>query len=247
MSLPIVNQPEPPSVPGYPRPLTSVHQIEVTSHCNLRCRYCPSPKLEQHRGQAKQHMTIDTFAKALDWCRHFEAQGTQGELSLTGIGETLLHPEWRELVAMAREALPGNFINFSTNGLLLDDEACAYLASLKVGVFVSLHRPEKAGPALNAARRHGILVDVNASAATSAFDWAGQVDWEVTARPDPCEWLRSGWCNVLVDGRVTRCCLDAAGSGVFATLDDDPADQVTSPFGLCQSCHMQIEPPPEVA
>jgi hypothetical protein len=106
---------------------------------------------------------------------------TQGELSLTGIGETLLHPEWADLVRLAREALPTNYINFSTNGLLLTDSVCEVLAEHGIRVWVSLHRPEKAGPALNRAARWGILDGPNASAATSSFDWAGQIDWEVTA------------------------------------------------------------------
>lgn len=222
---------------SYPRPVTSVHQIEVTTLCNLRCVYCPSPRLEQHRGQPKQHMTLDVFERALAWARHFAREGTQGELSLTGIGETLLHPDWQTMVRLAREALPDSFINFSTNGLLLDDEACEFLASQRCAVFVSLHRPEKAGPAIEAAKRHGILMTHNASAAISSFDWAGQVDWHVSAPRSPCEWLRDGWCAVLVDGRVTRCCLDAAGSGAFAHVDDDPAGVVTSPWSLCESCH----------
>lgn len=205
--------------------------------------YCPSPKLEAIREQAKTHMTLETFERALEHIRHYQAQGTQGELSLTGIGETLLHPHWREMVSRAREVLPGNFINFSTNGLLLDDDACAFLASEGVGVFVSLHRPEKAGPAINAARRHGIFVGDNASAALSSFDWAGQVEWEVTAAPGPCDWLKDGWANVLVDGRTTACCLDAGAKGVFGHVDDEPGSWKTAPFSLCNDCHLYpVEP-----
>jgi hypothetical protein len=223
--------------PQYPRPVTQVHQIEVTTQCNLRCVYCPSPKLEAHRGQPKQHMTLDTFERALEWCDYFQRKGTQGELSLTGIGETLLHPDWKDMVRLARETLPSNFLNFSTNGLLLDDDACAHLAEYGFGVYVSLHRPEKAGRALERAKKHGILMTYNASAAISSFDWAGQVDWYVSADRSPCEWLREGWCNVLVDGRVTRCCLDATGKGTFAHVDDDPGRAVTSPWDLCSTCH----------
>jgi MoaA/NifB/PqqE/SkfB family radical SAM enzyme len=152
---------------AYPRPITSVHQIEPISACNLRCVYCPSKDLEEIRNQPKMNMGLDVFERALHWCKHFEAQGTQGELSLTGIGETLMHPQWREMVRMAREALPGNYLNFSTNGILLDDAACEHLARYGFRVWVSLHRPEKAGPAMNRAARHGILDGPNASAAIS--------------------------------------------------------------------------------
>jgi hypothetical protein len=147
---------------------------------------------------------------------------------------------------MAREALPRNFICFSTNGLLLDDEACAYLREHLVAVFVSLHRPEKAGPAINAARRAGILVDTNASAATSSFDWAGLLadKWEVTAASTPCEYLRSGWGVVLADGRITSCCLDATGAGVVGHVDDEIGSLSIKPWGNdkqgCETCHMTV-------
>jgi hypothetical protein len=235
-----------PQVAGYPRPITAIHQIELTTHCNLRCTYCPSPKLDQpqFRDAPKSNMDMATFKRALVWCRHFHDQGTQHELSLTGIGETLLHPDWRDMVALARKVLPNTYINFSTNGLLLDDDACAFLAKHSVKVYVSLHRPEKAGPAVEAAKRHGIIDDVNASASISAFDWAGQVDWFVSAAETRCEWLYAGWGNVLVDGRISTCCLDAAGKGIVGHVADDPADgAVVQPWGLCASCHMvAIEP-----
>lgn len=221
----------------YPRPIEQIHQIEVTTLCNLRCVYCPSPKLEKYRGQPKQHMTMDTYERALYWCSSLPAQA---ELSITGIGETLLHPDWRDMVAMARRALPENFINFSTNGLLLNDEACEHLAEHSIGVYVSLHRPEKAGRAIEAAKRHAIYISENASAALSAMNWAGQLDWIVSAPRSPCQWLQQGWGAVLVDGRITTCCLDASGKGVVGHVDQEPGTVTIKPYELCASCHMDV-------
>lgn len=226
----------------YPRKIATVKQIEVTTHCNLRCVYCPSRKLEQIRGQSYQHMSLETFADALEWATFFREQGTQGELSLTGIGETLMHPDLFELVRMARETLPASFINFSTNGLNLTDEMCEVFAGYQIGLYVSLHRPEKAGLAIEKAKRYGIYVTANGSAATSAFDWAGQVDWYVSAPSSPCDWLRDGWCNVLVDGRITACCLDAGAQGVVGSVADKHlmGELGIKPFSLCSTCHMTV-------
>jgi hypothetical protein len=246
LDLPMAPSPPVPDVPGYPRPLTAIHQVEVSTFCNLRCTYCPSKDLHKakFRGVPAQHMTLETFERALAWCKHFDAQGTQHELSLTGIGETLLHPRWTDLVILAREALPDTYINFSTNGLLLDAAACEHLANYDVRVYVSLHRPEKAGPAINRAREYGIIDDVNASAAISSFDWAGQVDWEVSASADRCEWQYQGWGNVLVDGRISSCCLDAAAKGIIGHIDDDPAlGALQRPFSLCGPCHQVLVEP----
>jgi Radical SAM superfamily len=227
----------------YPRPVEAFHQIEVTTFCNLRCVYCPSRHLDRpkYRNQPKQDMELAVYERALEWCSHFAEAGTQKELSITGIGETLMHPEWRTMVRLAREALPEAFINFSTNGLLLDDEACEVLAEQSCGVYVSLHRPEKAGPAIECAKKHGILVGLNDAAATSAFDWAGQLDWIVSAPPDPCGWLGAGWAAVLVDGRVTTCCLDAAAKGVVGHVDDEIEEGMyLKPYSLCNTCHMTV-------
>jgi hypothetical protein len=233
----------------YPRPITSIHQIELSSHCNLRCVYCPSKDLDKPRdqggfGREKLHMSIAHFRRALEWAVYFEQRGTQGELALTGIGEAIMHPHFVSFLAAAREALPDNLITFSTNGLLLTDELCARIAPFNPRVYVSLHRPEKAKPAIDAARKHGLLADTNAAFATDAFDWAGTLDWSVSIPEDAvtCEYLRTGWSVVLADGRITTCCLDAAGDGVVGHVDDELGSLAIGPWGDesagCRACHM---------
>ncbi|HEV8642064.1 MAG TPA: hypothetical protein VGV13_13270 [Methylomirabilota bacterium] len=121
---------------------------------------------------------------------------------------------------------------------------CAALAPYRPQIHVSLHRPEKAGPAIEAAKRHGLLGGLNPAPMTRAFDWAGQVDWFVSAPPMVCEFLRSGWGMALVDGRITTC-LDASAKGVIGHVDD-PFESLTrpgtglAPFSLCSPCHMQV-------
>lgn len=226
----------------YPRTIETVHQVEITTFCNLRCVYCPSPKLEKIRGQEKQHMSLATFKVAMEWAAFFDARGTQKELSLTGIGESLLHPELPEIIRLARETLPERFINFSTNGIGLTDDICKVLARYGVGVYVSLHRPEKAGLAIEMLRKHGLFMAANAGAAVSSFDWGGQVDWPVSAPSTTCDWLLDGWCNVLVDGRITTCCFDAAAGGVVGSVFDKHlmGELGTRPHGLCETCHLNV-------
>lgn len=184
-------------------------------------------------------MLWETFLAALDLVRHYVQQGSQTELSLTGIGESLMHPQFVEAVAEARAVIgPDRPLVITTNGLLLDEAMCRDLAPFRPQVFVSLHRPEKAGPAVELAKKYGILHGVNASAAISAFNWAGQIDWHVSAPRTKCEYLRAGWGVVLVDGRVTTCCLDASGAGVVGTVWDIPEKLMLKPYSLCSTCHM---------
>lgn len=193
-------------------------------------------------------MTWDVFEASLRLVDYYVRQGTQTELSLTGIGESLLHPRFLEMVAECRAVIgPERQLTITTNGLLLDDALCAALVPFRPAVFVSLHRPEKAALAMVAAKKYGLLAGRNTAFADSAFDWAGyQKNWTpvVSAPKIKCEYLRSGWAVVLVDGKIATCCLDADGSSVIGTVWDDPETLHLAPWGSadkgCQACYMEV-------
>src|ERR1044072_6043239 len=117
--LPI--RPKQPVVRGqkYPRPIESIHQIEISSRCNLRCVYCPSKDLDKPvadcgSGREKVDISMAHFERALEWAQQMHVRGTQGELALPGLGEALLHSDFVDFVRLAGAALPQNRINFST-------------------------------------------------------------------------------------------------------------------------------------
>lgn len=218
-------------------PITSLHQIELTSECNLRCVYCTHAKMPR----PKQHMAWIAYRKALEWVEYFVAKGTQGELNLAGIGESTLHPFFVEMVAAARHTLgPTGQIAIATNGLLVTEEMAQALQPYNPRIWVSLHRPEKAGLAVEILKKYALYNGASADPSIAATNWAGQVDWHVSAASGPCDWLTRGWVMAMADGRVTTCCLDSTGSGVVATLDDDPASVTVKPYDLCSSCHLKV-------
>lgn len=221
----------------YPRPVTTIKQIEVTSRCNLACTYCPHPTMKR----TKEDMTMETFEKALALVRHYRAAGTQRELSITGIGEALLHPYFVIMINLAREALGWDHpLVFSTNGLLLTDEVALAIKDAKPFIFVSLHRPEASGPAIEVAKRHGLLAGMNHAFVTSSLDWAGQVKWHVSAPRIKCEFLKEGWGVVLADGAITTCCIDAEKRGTIGTVDTPPEELQMKPYSLCSSCNQEV-------
>lgn len=220
--------------------IRAIHQIEMTSECNLRCRYCPSPKL----ARPKMHMTDETFIKSLQAIRKLHARGlVHAELNLAGIGESTLHPEFVRNVHWAREAV-GPHVNLvlATNGLLMTQELAYAIAPARPSVWVSLHRPEKAGPAVEALKMAGIFSGCSADPSIASVDWAGQVKWHVSAnKGNPCPWLANAMVIVLSDGRISRCCFDSDGRGVIGTIDDDLTTLRTSPFDLCSKCHLNAD------
>ena len=220
-------------------PIRSLHQIEITSHCNLRCVYCPSPVL----GREKLHMSREHFMRSLEWVKHYVAAGTQGELNLAGIGESTLHPDFVEFVGIAREALGWQRrVCFATNGLLMTREMAQALKPFKPTVWVSLHRPEKAKGAIDALREAGLLELGSCDPAMQAVDWAGQVDWKLTTEDFgmPCPWKARGWVYVLADGRMSSCCFDSTGSGVVGHVSDAIGSVRGRPYVLCKSCHQDV-------
>jgi len=217
--------------------MNTIHQIEITSRCNLRCKYCVHP----HMQRTKEDMNLETFERSLYWVKRFVSYGTQGtELNLAGIGESTMHPDFNLYVAMAREAL-GNKRNLilATNGVSLTDEHVETLKRYNVFTWVSLHRPEKAGIAVNMLKKAGVLKGVSADPAIASVDWAGQVEWEVTAASGVCTWIRDNMFFIYADGRVTKCCFDGEGKGVVGHVNDLNLWTVhNTPYELCDKCHL---------
>lgn len=229
----------------FPAPIQSLHQIELTSRCNLRCSYCPSPKL----GRPSVDMTWDHYLRALQHVRHYVQAGTQAHLNLAGIGESTIYPFFVQALPLARRAMGWErdhnghrrWIGLATNGIELTETMCRVAKDCEVYFWVSLHRPEKAGPAIELAKRYGVFAGASSDPSTNADDWAGQVKW-FRSQPyaSQCQWLREAKAMALADGRVTTCCLDASGAGVIGHLDDPLGSLRSKPYSLCQNCQQHI-------
>jgi hypothetical protein len=192
-------------------------------------------------GRPKEHMDLPTFEKALEWVEFFNDRGTQNELSFTGLGESTLNPLFPYMLKIARKKFPKLRMVFSTNGLpTFTEEIAKICQDNNILVAISLHRPEVAGRAIELAKKYDILELVNASAAVAAFDWAGQVDWFVSAPDILCDYLKQGWGVILFDGKITTCCLDANNYGVVGTIYDKLGVLEIKPYSLCESCHMRV-------
>lgn len=219
---------------NYPIAVRSVGQIELTSRCNLRCVYCPHPKMTR----PKIDMTWEIYEKALDLAEYYLKRKTQRTLWLHGLGESTLHPEFAKMFRHARARLPNAQIGISSNGVSFTKEHAEAMAECNGILHFSLHRPEKVMPAAQLAKEAGIKsITVHANFALSAFNWAGQVDWEVEKKEsNACHWLRDAWCNILADGDIISCCMGAEKQGLIGNVNSTPAELLTKPFDLCKTC-----------
>ena len=213
-----------------------IHEIELSSICNLACVYCPHPKLQRE----KAHMPWETFERTLEHVAYLCKAGTQGEVSLTGLGEAILYPRFVEAMWRVRNLIGDRELILSTNGVDMTPELARELASARVGVYVSLHRPEVAAPAMEMLRAAHCPMGTNVGFVDSALDWAGQVDWHVSAPRAMCGYLSRGWAVVRQNGSINACCMDAHDKYRVASVWDEPGTLVTHATGLCSSCNFYV-------
>jgi MoaA/NifB/PqqE/SkfB family radical SAM enzyme len=107
-----------------PPPMWDWLQVEITSHCNGACIYCPrTVYADQWRSR---HLPLDTYRKlapAFAKTRHVHLQGW---------GEPFLHPHFFEMLALAKKA--GCRVGTTTNGTLLDEVMIAKLMASDIDI-----------------------------------------------------------------------------------------------------------------
>jgi radical SAM protein with 4Fe4S-binding SPASM domain len=101
--------------------------IELTHHCNFRCRHCFVPDFT-----ASDRLSTERVLTLLD---ELVEMGTLG-LTLTG-GEVLLRPDWLRIARRARRL--GFALRLFTNGALIDEDTAEAIRGLKAVVEISLH------------------------------------------------------------------------------------------------------------
>lgn len=218
-------------------PLREIHEIEFTSRCNLACRYCPHPKMKR----AKADMLQWAFDATMQHLQHYVDQGTQGEVSLTGIGETLMHLAFKPWARVVRQVIgPTRKLVISTNGLLMTKDLAEFMASLDMHVYVSGHRPEKAGPAIELLKAAGCKVGANTAFMDNAIDWAGQVEWFVSTDAHMCSYLQKRWAAVRQDGSVNTCCMDAESLAPIGSVFDEVGSLRTWATDVCKGCSLVV-------
>jgi hypothetical protein len=230
-------------------PVNTINSIEVSSLCNNTCPYCPAKDQAKYREVGL--MDMDIFMLALGWVEYFVQHGTQQELNLFGIGEPTLNPNLPEMIYQARYIMPLRLpIHINTNGqwcdkhtFLITERERNYAESLlKAGITeidITGHDAMLTAKAIRVLQFIGISGRLSFDYIIAPNNWAGQVQWfNPIYDAGHCPWLMRGQVMVMSNGDVTRCCIDAFATGVFAHVRDlDLQDKRVTPFALCNTCH----------
>ena len=100
--------------------------LEITTLCNLKCAGCPRTMSIASGSWIDQHMDLKLFQRVLDgW-------PPTGFVTLHGIGEPTLHPQFIELVAMARQSGKFKTMKVTSNGITRS--ADYYAEAVKAGL-----------------------------------------------------------------------------------------------------------------
>ena len=220
--------------------ISTINSIEVSSVCNLECKYCPATKQKEFRDVGL--MNIEIFEKALKWVQYFSNEGSQLELNLFGIGEPLLNEKIVEYVRMAREVVPmSQEVHLNTNGILMNRDLAVELKDAGISsIDITGHSPYHTAKTIRILSEVGIPGQLSVDYMVRPNDWAGQVEWFESQYRYKCPWLYRGQVMIMSDGRVTTCCIDAFGKGVVGNVWDDLSKIELEPFELCQDCHHDV-------
>jgi len=99
-------------------------QVEVTTHCNASCIYCPHTVLRNR--WANRHMSLETFNELIPFLRWTDL------VYLQGWGEPLLNDNFFEMVRICKNQ--GKRVGFTTSGMLLTEETMRMLVDLQVDI-----------------------------------------------------------------------------------------------------------------
>lgn len=93
--------------------------VDPASHCNLKCRFCPTghPKLIEQTGRYQGAMPFETFKKIVDDLEDFSSPIKV--LRLYKEGEPLMNKNFAEMIRYGKQSKKVMRIDTTTNGVLL--------------------------------------------------------------------------------------------------------------------------------
>jgi len=217
-----------------------IHKIETSSHCNLKCPYCPHSKgLIYGNG----HMSKETFDRVIYWTKILNPIGQPDDekfVWLHGIGEPLLNPNIFGFIKQLSKIVR---VGFSTNGLLLTQDIVKELNYAGLShLTISQHDPEATTKVLQMLKEVDIpqrfTLDIQS---TFNDDWAGQINKIDVPNKNKtffqCAHIEKGGVHILWNGNIVNCCVDAQSFPILGSVYDDEIRNIDIEIiPLCENC-----------
>lgn len=125
--------------------------IEITTLCNLKCAGCPRTLGIANDTWHDRHMDLGLFQRILD------NLPPTGFVTLHGIGEPTLHPQFAELVAMAKQSGKFRKMKVTSNGVTRSAEY--YARSVAAGLDEFWISVDSFDPVITERMRAGTKID----------------------------------------------------------------------------------------
>ena len=227
--------------------LKTITTIELSSVCNLACKYCINRLLQKTSERVPGIMSDDIFEASLAWLKYLVKKKTQKEVNLNGNGESLLDPQIFNRIKSAKEIMQGYApVQLCTNGIAMSKKIAENLRLAGIDrIDVSPHSPFHARKAIFKLQAAGIGGVVNYGAIGQSHNWAGQLEPEYQIPQPPsnvyCKPLIEGRGYIQSEGNVSPCCYDYRNLGTYGHVFDIDLDKKPMvPFELCNECHQII-------
>ncbi|MFA6118719.1 MAG: radical SAM/SPASM domain-containing protein [Parachlamydiales bacterium] len=195
-------------------------EIEINSHCNRQCPYCPQGIPEYRKPPV--FMNVENFQHIMNSLKKAEFSG---RLSFHFFNEPLLHPNLDEMIICAKEILPNAHQVIFTNGDLLTDETFNKLIALGVSKIVITSHSGKIYP-----QREGQIVlkpiDLNLT------NRGGKVLKKTSTLSIPC-FAPSTMLIIGVNGDIILCYEDADKTLILGNIFNNSVEEIwNSPLAV---------------
>lgn len=134
--------------------------IENTERCNYACLHCPHQSFEKTSNYTGRNLDLKLHKKLIDEVAR-DGAGYCRYLRYAALGETLLHPNFIEMIKYAGKH-SGMPLNITTNGLLLTEEKASQLLKAGVNTF-DISIDAYSDEVYRKIRRNGNLLKVRAN------------------------------------------------------------------------------------
>lgn len=199
--------------------------IETTSYCNRKCRYCPNYTI----GRKNKLMEENLFYKIIDDLKKHDFQGS---IEPTGYGEPLTDPRLLNFIKYIRKNLSLSTIGIATNGDFLTKENFLIFTYMGVNYFgVSNHVENPTNTAAETFRfvqknypflsKNIYFNNIRLLINNKCFhNRCGLVDI-ATKQYERCPYAPIRQMNIDVNGNVLFCCHDYLAKHTFGNVSNE--------------------------